>query len=144
MKGTLFRICLGDKCETLDVSFPSYFVLLLVGFCFATAIAVVYWRKSPCGRRSSASRQAASLATRCARPGSGCHAAASSSSGQRSGALRPVPRWSTNTRSRRFASRAKRLASAPPSSIALCPGPPTKKNTGSAALSRANAGTIAK
>ena len=67
----------------------------------------------------------------------------SSSSAHFSGALRPVPRWSMKTRSRRWFSRDWRDASTPARAIALWPGPPAKKNTGSGAACLASAGTTA-
>ena len=109
----------------------------------AIAMSVVNWRRSPCGSACSAPRQACRRAWRWLSSGRGCQAAASASSAQRSGALRPVPRWSMNTRSRRLPSRAKRAARGPARSIALWPGPPAKKNTGSGSGLRANAGTTA-
>ena len=60
-----------------------------------------------------------------------------------SGALRPVPRWSTSTMSRRLAVRAISRDTGAASSIALCPGPPARKNTGSGCLRRATAGSTA-
>ena len=42
MRSELFRVFDGSD---LEVSFPAYFVMLLVGFAFATAIAVIQARR---------------------------------------------------------------------------------------------------
>jgi hypothetical protein len=62
---------------------------------------------------------------------------------QTSGAVRPVPRWSISTMSRRLVTRANCRLIGPARSMALCPGPPAKKNTGSGFLLRASAGSTA-
>jgi hypothetical protein len=111
---------------------------------FAASV-VVKRRRSPYGNFIKVWRQRArACKAACVSSDSrnGCVVAESSS--QRSGALRPVPRWSISTMSRRFDQRASSRDKGPARSIALCPGPPAKKNTGSAFGLRDSAGSTAK
>jgi hypothetical protein len=103
----------------------------------------VYWRRSPCGSCCSAWRQRCSACCTTAGSAVSRSGARGASSSQTSGALRPVPRWSISTMSRRFEKRPSRRPTGPASEMALCPGPPAKKNTASGRLWRDSAGNTA-
>ena len=110
-----------------------------------TAIEVVNRPQVALARRCRAASAAApctATARRYWRSGSACSASDScSASGHTSGAEPPVPRWSTKTMSRRLLSRLKSAIVDAATAIALWPGPPARRNTGSGNLRRAIAGT---
>ena len=107
------------------------------------ARVVVKNRRSPYGNAFSRVRQASMRSRWRSRSNNSDSGKAGSSTSHSNGALRPVPRWSISTMSRRLENRPSSPATCGAISIALCPGPPAKKNTGSGRLLRASAGSTA-
>lgn len=103
------------------------------------AMAVVYKRRLACWDSDSThvSTQALSAAS------SLVETSSSADRSQSSGFESPVPRWSSNTTSRSSCTRSKANAALGYASVAACPGPPARKNSGSGCGFRVTAGTTA-